>query len=496
MSNSDLPVVLAIDDEQNVLYALEKGLRSEPFELRTAATAREALDQIAEAAPDVILCDIRLPDLSGLELFDRMQSNDHRIPIIFMTAHGTAETAIEAMKRGAFDYLLKPYDLGELKQTIQQALDSSRLRRVPVMMADEVSDGDRVDRIVGNSPAMQTVYKEIGRVAPRDVNVLVLGESGTGKELVARAIFRHSLRREQPFLALNCAALPDSLLESELFGHEKGAFTGADRRRIGKFEQADGGTLFLDEIGDMSLATQAKVLRVLQDGTFERVGSNQTLKTDVRMIAATNRDLESRIAEQSFRQDLFYRLNTFTLKLPPLRDRLEDLPALVEHFVRQNAAALNKPVAGVAEETMQALKSYTWPGNVRELQSAIKYAIVRTASEVLTPDSLPEELHRRSTAGSMQLVGASERTSDEAIRGLVRSLVTRLPGEVQERLYEHIDRVMLEESLAATDGNQAKAAALLGISRTTLRARLQALGMTVSKTTKIDLDRSDHLDEE
>jgi two-component system nitrogen regulation response regulator GlnG len=298
-----MPKLLIVDDEKNVVYSFEKGLKADGYQVLAASTAKQAIELVRSSSPDVVLLDIRLPDLSGLEAFNRMREIDPQLPVIIMTAHGTTETAIEAMKRGAYEYLLKPVKLNELRQIVGRAIEVSRLSRVPAVFDQDVEPA-AADRIVGACAVMQRVYKDIGRVACQDINVLILGESGTGKELVARAIFYHSNRSRGPFLAINAAAIPETLLESELFGHERGSFTGADRKRLGKFEQANRGTIFLDEIGDMSMATQAKVLRVLQDGRFERLGGNETIQTDVRVIAATNQNLEKLIQEGRFRRDL------------------------------------------------------------------------------------------------------------------------------------------------------------------------------------------------
>jgi two-component system nitrogen regulation response regulator GlnG len=298
-----------------------------------------------------------------------------------MTAFSRTDTAIEAMSRGAFEYLLKPVDLNTLRQLIARALEVSRINQKPAVVdIESTTEDDASDLIIGDSIAMQDIYKTIGRVASQDVTVLILGESGTGKELVARALFHYSKRSKQPFLAVNCAALTESLLESELFGHEKGAFTGADQRRIGKFEQVNGGTIFLDEIGDMSPSTQAKALRLLQQQQFERVGGNTTIQTDVRIIAATNKDLEEMVAEGTFRQDLYYRLNGFSIHLPPLRERLGDVRALANYFARTISRDLGRYPPTIAEETTELLEKHNWPGNVRELHSAIRFAIVNSTS--------------------------------------------------------------------------------------------------------------------
>ena len=470
-----MPTLLIIDDEPNVLYLLKKNLQSDDVKVVTAESAKQGIALLAEHKPDAVVLDVHLPDMSGLDAFTEIQKLDSHLPTIIITAHATTETAIEAMKRGAFEYLLKPIDLNELRDCLSKAFELSRLSRVPaVFEQSEADDAAVADRIVGLSPAMQRVYKDIGRVSPQDVNVLVLGESGTGKELVARAIYQHSARAKQPFLAINCAAIPEPLLESELFGHEKGAFTGADRRRIGKFEQANHGTIFLDEIGDMKMATQAKILRLLQDGRFERVGGGETISTDVRIIAATNQELQQSIADGHFREDLYYRLSVFTLHLPPLRQRMEDLPLLVEHFIRRIGAQLNKHVASVPPESMNLLEQYSWPGNVRELQSAIKYAIVQMTSDVLLPNCLPEGIRGPVDHGADIKKPLGLQTS-------VAEMVNRLAESGHEDIYREVhnvvDRPMFEEILRRVDGNQVAASRLLGISRTTLRSKLESLGI-------------------
>lgn len=478
--------LLIIDDEPNVLYALEKGLKAPGQTIVTAATGQLGLAAVAKHHPDVVLLDVQLPDLSGIEVLKKLQQIDSRLPVIIMTAHGTADTAIEAMKQGAYDYILKPWKLEELKTLIDNALQASRLSRVPAVY-EEQSDlpEDKIDRIVGNSPAMQHIFKEIGKIAQQDVNVLILGESGTGKELVARAIYQHSKRKDQPFLAINCAALPDTLLESELFGHEKGAFTGADRRRIGKFEQADKGTLFLDEIGDMALVTQAKVLRILQDGRFERIGGNETIQTDVRIIAATNKDLTTAIQKKEFRQDLYYRLNTFILKLPALRERPEDIAYLIDHFIARQRQQLGLKILGVSPEAMQLMQSYPWPGNVRELENAIKYAMVHAHGEWITPDSLPDQLRSSEPAPTGKPAGdATLPDLDQLVAQWLQESRPRLLDEV----HDVVDRLLLMKVLSHAGGQQTRAAALLGISRNTLRTRLQQLGLSLDKIVRDDQD--------
>jgi two-component system nitrogen regulation response regulator GlnG len=517
--------LLIIDDEPNVLYSFQSALENEELRVVTAGTARQGIEMVSAEHPDAVILDVRLPDMSGLEAFGQIRQIDPRLPVIVVTAYTTTETAIEAMRQGAYEYLLKPVNFHVLRDMVRKAVEVSRLSRIPAVISEDSEPDVRgADRIVGQSAGMQAVYKAIGRVASQDVTVLVEGESGTGKELIARAIYHYSARRNMPFLAINCAAIPETLLESELFGHERGAFTGAETRRPGKFEQADGGTIFLDEIADMTPATQAKVLRVLQEQRFERIGSTQTIQTNVRVIAATNQRLETAVAQGRFRQDLFYRLNGFTIHLPPLRDRAEDLTLLVEHFVRIFQRQLGRRIRMITPEAHNLIRSYGWPGNVRELQSAIKYAIVHAAGEILTEDCLPDYLHHPG-AGLSELLHASAIEAGDYLRptttlsSVVRSRSSlepasedgpgssdaclnalRLPpadefrlsqfvqallrdghGDVHRRVHTEIDRVLLDEVLRYVHGSQLEAAEILGISRTTLRARLRALGLTVEK---------------
>jgi two-component system nitrogen regulation response regulator GlnG len=328
--------LLVIDDEPNIHFGIEQVFDNGNIKVLGARTAEEGLRMAGDESPDVILLDIKLGDCDGMEVFEELRKIDPKCLIIFITGHGTTDTAIEAMKRGAHDYLVKPLDSSQLQQVVGQALEISRLMHVPAFFDEGSRPQDQPDQLIGRGPAMQTICKEIGRVAGQDVNVLILGESGTGKELVSRAIYHHSRRNRAPFLAINCAAIPESLLESELFGHERGAFTGAEQRRIGKFEQCHGGTLFLDEVGDMAANTQAKILRILEERSFERVGGSETISADVRILAATNQDLEKCIEHGKFRKDLYYRLRGVTIHLPPLRERKEDVPQLAHHFLFRN----------------------------------------------------------------------------------------------------------------------------------------------------------------
>jgi len=487
-----MPNLLVVDDEPNVLYSLEKSLQSDTLDVFTARTARQGIEMVQERQPDAVLLDVRLADMSGLEAFDRIRQIDPRLPVIIITAFASTETAIEAMKRGAFEYLLKPVDFHQIRDVVNRAIELRRLTRVPAVFngtAEAVSPDSPVDRIVGHAAAMQEVYKAIGRIAPQDVTVLILGESGTGKELIARAIYQHSRRSEGSFLAINCAAIPETLLESELFGHERGAFTGAERQRVGKFEQAHQGTLFLDEIGDMSGAPQAKVLRLLQEQRFERIGGNETIQTDVRLIAATNKNLDQAVVKGGFRQDLLYRLNGFTIRLPALRDRREDLPALIEYFIKHFNPGLGKQVHRISPETLRLLEEHSWPGNVRELQSTIKYALVHAVGDILTPSCLPENLRNGTAPASQFQPPCDDKTLDLA--QTVQSLLRAGESEIYRKVTIAADRVILESVLRHARGNQVQASELLGISRTTLRAKLRGLGMTSEKTFMSDYDQDD-----
>ena len=350
-----------------------------------------------EELPDLVLLDIRLGNESGIKVFHALREIDPKVLVVFITGHGTTDTAIEAMKLGAFDYLLKPLDFDQLEQVVEQGLKISRLMRTPAVVESAEAQADNSDRLIGSGPAMQAICKQIGRIAPQNINVLILGESGTGKELVARAIYHHSRRNQSPFLAINCAAIPDTLLESELFGHEKGAFTGAERRRIGKFEQCHGGTIFLDEVGDMPLSTQAKILRLLQEGQFQRVGGNETLTADVRIIAASNQPIEEMIKAGTFRRDLYYRLRGVTLRLPPLRERVEDIPELAHYFLFRFSRQLSSVVQSISPESLELLRHYSWPGNVRQLQSVIREALIVSTGPELLPEFLPLEFQQENS---------------------------------------------------------------------------------------------------
>jgi two-component system nitrogen regulation response regulator GlnG len=463
------------DDPVVLLHQITHAFAPRRVEIAVARSGREGLSQIASHPPDVVLLDVRMPDLSGLEVYERLRQVDARIPVIFITAMATADTAIEAMRQGAYDYLFKPVDLRQLEKVVSEALELGRMMRQPASIGELPPHDERGDAIIGRCPAMREVYKAIGRVADQNVIVLITGESGTGKELVARAVYQHSRRAKYPFLTINCAAIPENLLESELFGHEKGAFTGAERRRIGKFEQYNGGTIFLDEIGDMPLATQAKILRLLQDQKFERVGGNETIQTDVRLIAATNRDLNSGVGAAKFRRDLYYRLSVFTIQLPPLRERGDDLLMLIRFYLRKFSAELDREVRDVAPESLRRLGGYVWPGNVRELQSVLKQSLLRSRGTVLMPEFLPDFLSK-----SEEDPGPGGE-ADFHVGAFIRQRLQAGTMDLHAEAHLELDRALLMSVLQATKGNQVQAAKILGIARQTLRSRLRELGLHITK---------------
>jgi two-component system nitrogen regulation response regulator GlnG len=464
-----MPTLLVIDDEPGVQYAFRRVFGDEGVTVLAAHSLAEGRARAAADRPDVIVLDLQLPDGSGLDLFRELHAAGPKRPVVFITAHGTTETAIEAMKGGAFDYLVKPLDLDRLSALLGRAFDAARLMQTPAVLPQDPGG----DRIVGRSPIMQEMCKTIGRVAPQDVNVLITGESGTGKELVARALYQHSRRADKPFLAINCAAIPENLLESELFGHEKGAFTGADRRRVGKFEQADEGTLLLDEIGDMAPPLQAKILRVLQEQRFERLGGGETVRTRVRVLAATNQDLAKLVEEGRFRKDLYYRLNVVTIAVPPLRQRPGDVAELAHYFLFRFNGELGLDLRGFDPAALALLEGYAWPGNVRELQSAVKQAMLNASGHLILPEFLPESVRQARPAETLPSTGNLERLIDE--------LLARGEPEVYARVMEAVERTLFNRVLRHTHGHQAQASDILGINRTTLRHKLRALGLGVDK---------------
>lgn len=487
-----MPEALVVDDDRTVLEMVRRSLNKIDVDMIPAATAEEALEAIRTRSPEVVLLDIMLPVVSGLDVFREIRELDRRLPVLFITSSSESNVAIEAMQLGAFDYLAKPLDLPKLNDLVLKAIENRRLMNIPVALPVGGKKRSTGDQFVGRSPQMLEVFKSIGRVAAENVNVLIRGESGTGKELVARAIYQHSPRSEECFMAVNCAALTETLLESELFGYEKGAFTGADRQRIGKFEQCNGGTIFLDEVGDMSQLTQGKVLRLLQEQKFERVGGNKTIETDVRIIAATNRNLEQMVKEGSFREDLFYRLNGMTISLPPLRERGNDVALLVEHYLNEACYEMERTeIEGISSDALEQLLQYQWPGNVRELQSVVRQSLLNSTSPVIVPSFLPDEVANHFSTESVLYEPESQ---DEEEQGLPPSdlhlfVDQRLAAQTTD-LYsetlEAMERYLLTRVLNETGGNQTRAAEILGITRGKIRDRIAQFGISLEKTVSID----------
>ncbi len=471
--------LLVVDDDPSVLHVFRRLLNDGDMRVLAADTGSAALEMIRQQKPDVVVLDVILPDIGGLDLYKKIHEIDPQLPVIFVTASAASETAIEAMKLGAFDYLLKPLDFPKVRELVARAAQIRRFMHVPVTLAAAPEDRCSGDLLVGSCPAMQEVYKAIGRVATQHVTVLIHGESGTGKELIARAIYQHSQRSTGRFLAVNCAAIPETLLESELFGHEKGSFTGADSKRIGKFEQCSGGTLFLDEVGDMTPLVQSKVLRVLQEQRFERVGGNETIQTDVRIIAATNRELETMVADGQFRADLYYRLNGFGIRLPPLRDRGNDLIELLEHFLVHFSTELGKNVSEVSPEALEMLMRYHWPGNVREFQSMLKQALLQAIGPILMPEFLPPHLQVTARAARSEVakpLGQSQ-ALDRFVEDRIRAGTTNLHDEV----LMYVERIVITRALQQTGANQSSAAKILGITRGSLRNKIRSLGIRIDQ---------------
>ncbi len=470
--------LLLIDDEEDVRYSIQRIFDSSDMELATTASGEEGLKIIPKFKPDLVLMDVRMAGMSGLETLRRIRVSDPKLLVILMTAYGTTQTAIEAMKLGAYDYLLKPFDANKLKEIVGNALKAARDMKQMVSYEPLLETEDYELGIVGRSEPMQQVFKLVGQVAASDATALITGESGTGKELVARAIYHHSHRSSQAFLAVNCAAIPEQLLESELFGHERGAFTGATNQRVGKFEQCNHGTLFLDEIGDMTPPTQTKILRVLQSGTFERVGGNSSIQVDVRIIAATNKPLEAAVAARQFREDLFYRLNVVRLHLPPLRDRREDIPLLVNYFLKKLARDHNHAPKSVAANVIRVLEKYHWPGNIRELENAIRRAHVMAKSGAILLGDLPPEISGLATGGSgANPAGPALDGANQDSAGLARQLFQWARKNPGFKVIPAVERELVIQALKETHNNQVHAAALLGITRATLRKRIEKFGI-------------------
>jgi len=460
--------LLIIEDEPGVARALERFAEGEGLGCTVAPTGEAGLEAMEAEGPDLVLCEVRLPGLDGLEVLRTVKERAPDLPVIVMTAHGTVDTAVQAIKQGAYEYLLKPLDLDKLRVVVSRALEKRRLSREVAALRRELAATPGQASMVGAGPAMQEVFKRVGAVAASDVSVLLTGESGTGKEMVARAVHAASDRGDGPFVPVNCGAVPETLLESELYGHEKGAFTGAEAQKHGRIETAAGGTLFLDEIGDLPPAAQVKLLRFLEDRIVERVGGTEPIHVDVRLVAATHVDLNERLREGTFREDLYYRLNVVNIALPPLRDRLEDVPLLVAHFLEAAGAG----ATALSEEALGVLRNHSWPGNVRELRNAVDHAVVLARGRLIGPEHLPPEV----------LHGGPDRSPAEAIGRLVSAELERIRAEgappagddsVYERLLDLVEEPLIKRALALTGNNQVKASEMLGIHRTTLRKKME-----------------------
>ncbi|MGB8991732.1 MAG: sigma-54 dependent transcriptional regulator [Desulfobaccales bacterium] len=473
--------ILIVDDDAQLRQSFEKVLTAEGHTVKTASSGEAAIALVQAGVPDLVIMDVRMPGMSGLEAFRAMHDIEPKLPVIIMTAFGTTDTAIEATKLGAFEYVLKPFEIPDILTLIAQALEAGRCMRSRVEL-DVAPDTAAADVIIGRSKPMQEVYKAIGRVAPTDATVLIRGESGTGKELVARAIYQHSLRSAKPFLIINCVAIPETLLESELFGYEKGAFTGAVNRRVGKFEQAHGGTVFLDEIGDMPFSIQAKILRLLQERSIERLGGREPIPVDVRIIAATNRDLEAALAQGRFREDLYYRLKVVTLWLPPLKGRGQDITLLAEYFLARFAQEMGVGNPGMTEEAKLLLQNFQWPGNVRELANAMQKALIFSRGYPIHPEDIS-----RAIGGESPAREAGDQRADEIVRQWVRQTLASGDGkDVFEKYMDHFASLLISEALDMTGGNRSRAAKLLGISRPTLLAKIDKYRLKVETSVKLE----------
>ena len=468
--------ILIVDDDLSLCHFLKKTLSQKGYEIITCHTGRDAGESVNEQEPNLVLLDNKLPDRAGLDILKELKENKPKMPVVIMTAFGTTDTAIEAMRRGAFDYILKPFELEEISELVAKGLEANKLMKRAVAIPALSEYMEDSDQIIGKSKPMQEIFKLIGQVAESDVTVLIRGESGTGKELVARAIYQHSRRKDGPFLAINCAAIPETLLESELFGHEKGAFTGASKRRIGKFEQCHQGTILLDEVGDMSLSTQAKILRVLQEGEFERIGGNETIKVDVRVLASTNRKLEESIKEGKFREDLYYRLKIMTIALPPLRERKEDIQELTEYFFHLYNRQLGTQVSYIDPSIFKKLLSYTWPGNVRELGNTIKRGLILAKGDVLSEEEIIfDEGDGVTSFGSEEEL---EKSLNKMLDPLISDILRFWGTGLHSNLLDKVERFLIQKALTETGGNQVQASKLLGISRNTLRHRIEKYGLS------------------
>lgn len=464
--------ILLIEDDARSALSLQRVFQAHGYEVETVPDGAEGFGKATQSDHEVVITDLRLPGMGGLELVKKLHEARPRLPIILMTAFGTTETAIEATKHGAFEYLIKPFEMPELLQAVERAIQCSVLAAEPVKLGEDAPDSTA---IIGHSRVMRDLYMEIGRIAPKPVTVLIRGETGTGKELVARAIYQHSQRSQMPFVAINCAAIPENLLESELFGHERGAFTGAENRRVGRFEQANGGTLFLDEIGDMTAFTQAKLLRVLQEKCIQRLGGKETIPVDVRVIAATHRDLEKAMTSAQFREDLYYRLCSVVIQLPPLRERTEDIPDLARYFLRRLRNELELPDATLEPEAITWLQAQSWPGNVRQLENVLRQALLSSRGFSITEPAL-----RKAATPAAGEEKAEEGAIEEYIEALLRAARDGAGADVHQEVMRAVEKKLFGRAIQLAQGNQARAARWLNVSRQTMREKLGQFGLRAS----------------
>ncbi len=456
--------VWVVDDDPSVRWVLEKALKQASMTVRSFERAEHLMDALVDDSPDVLVTDVRMPGISGLALLDRLQSSHPQLPVIVITAHSDLQNAVAAYKGGAFEYLPKPFDIDEAVELVHKAARASGAEE-----EGEAQPRPTIDSMIGQAPAMQEVFRSIGRLAGSSMTVLITGESGTGKELVARALHDHSPRANKTFVALNTSAIASELLESELFGHEKGAFTGADSRRIGRFEQADGGTLFLDEIGDMSAALQTRLLRVLAESEFYRVGGQSPIKVNVRVIAATNQDLARAVKESRFRDDLFHRLNVIRINTPPLRQRREDIPLLLAHYLAEAAEELGAAAKALDASALDTLKDYTWPGNVRQLVNATRRLTVTAPGGVITAEDIPADLGGKTSARH------ASKDWTRALASWAEQQLSHSDQSLMDAAVPEFEKTLIEMAMARTNGHRQEAAKLLGWGRNTLTRKMKAL---------------------
>jgi two-component system nitrogen regulation response regulator GlnG len=471
------PVILVIDDDAEIRYSLSRVLSSRKYQVTEAASGEQGIALVKKSAPDLVFLDIRMGGMSGMETLQHIRSINAKQMVVLMTAFGTAQTAIEAMKYGAFDYIMKPFDPQKVLTVAETALKAHADMRAVGDYKPAINTEDYKEGIVGSSPVMQEVFKIIGQVTASDVTVMITGESGTGKELVARSIWKHSHRANKPFIAVNCAAIPDNLIESELFGHEKGSFTGATIQRIGKFEQCDGGTIFLDEIGDMALATQTKILRVLQQGEIQRVGGTEIIRVDVRVLAATNKNIEDMVRAKTFREDLYYRLNVVRIRMPALRERADDIPPIVDYMLQTLEKTKKARLKKVSPEALALLARHRWPGNVRELENVIYRAAVIAQGDTILLKDLPQEIRDAvcEPAASAAEPAAVPTASDPGLESALDTLYAQLKANHKEPILDFVEDELIRRTLKDETGDLGKAAARLGLSKAALKKRAEGL---------------------